>query len=89
MFQDFNFKNLIQNIRTSCDHVVLFSSWFLFTIFWKLTNYIICKDAAFDSPKDLRNDRRTTGEKWEMSPLFLAGLPSNGKRSHVHTSAHA
>ena len=56
-------KNLIQNIRTSCSDVVFSSSWFLFTIFRNLTNYIIFKDSAFDSQKDLRNDRRTTGKK--------------------------
>ena len=51
--------------------MVFSSSWFLFTICRNLTNYIICKDAAFDSRKDLRNDRRTTGKKWERSALFI------------------
>ena len=51
--------------------MVFSSSWFLFTICRNLTNDIICKDAAFDSRKDLRNDRRTTGKKWERSPLFI------------------
>ena len=45
-------KNLIQNIKTSCSHVVRPSSWPVFTIFRNLTDCLICKDAAFDSQKD-------------------------------------
>ena len=30
-----------------------------------------CKDVAFDSRKNVRNDRRATGKKWERSPLFI------------------
>ena len=60
-------KNLIQNIRTSCSHVVLS----FLTIFQNLTNYIIWKDVAFDRRKDLLNDSRTSGNNWERSPLFI------------------
>ena len=59
-------RNLIQNIRTSCSHAVLSSSWFR-----NLTNYIIGKDTAFGSQKDLQNDTCTTQKKWERSPLLI------------------
>ena len=60
--KEFNSKH--QNLMWSC-------SPFFFTIFQNLTNYIIWKDVAFDSRKDLLNDSCTSGKKWERSPLFI------------------
>ena len=65
-------RNLIQDIRTSCSHVVLSPSWFLFTIFRNLTDCIICKDAAFDSRKD-----------FDMTDVLLE---RNGKGFPIHSN---
>ena len=65
--KEFNSKH--QNLMQSYSPLLFFV---FLTIFWNLANYIICKDAAFDSGKDLRNEKRTTGKKWERSPLFIA-----------------